>query len=151
WNHADPAAASARPHSRRRLPLRHSRRHPRRGPRKLSRQVKLGGSIARSLRRSPYIPVVTHPVLRRILPGIGLSSIGDGMSTVAISWLALQLASGPDRTTWVAAAVAAYSLPGIVGAVAFTRFLDGRPGAQLAGWDAALRTVFLGVIPVAHA
>ena len=113
--------------------------------------MKLGRSIARSLRRSPYIPVVTHPVLRRILPGIGLSSIGDGMSTVAISWLALQLASGPDRTTWVAAAVAAYSLPGIVGAVAFTRFLDGRPGAQLAGWDAALRTVFLGVIPVAHA
>lgn len=43
-------------------------------------------------RSSPYWPVLTHPRLRRVLPGLVISALGDGMSLVAISWLALQLA-----------------------------------------------------------
>lgn len=103
-----------------------------------------------AVKRTPYWPVITHPVLGRVLPGIGLSSIGDGMSTVAVPWLALQLAPPGERGTWVALAAAAYTLPGALGAVAFDRFLRGRPGAQLAGWDAVARAVLLGAIPLAH-
>ncbi|WP_273939958.1 MFS transporter [Kutzneria chonburiensis] len=55
----------------------------------------------------------------------------------------------PDqRGTWVALAAAAYVLPGALGAVAFDRFLRGRSGAQLAGWDAVTRAVLLGAIPL---
>jgi DHA3 family macrolide efflux protein-like MFS transporter len=99
---------------------------------------------------SPYWPVLRHPLLRRVLPGIGLSSLGDGMSTVAVSWLALALAPSDQRGTWVALAIAAYTLPGAFGALLFGRFLNGRSGAQLAGWDAMLRAVLLAAIPVAY-
>jgi MFS family permease len=43
-------------------------------------------------RTSPYYPPLSHPVLRRILPATAASALGDGMSAVAIAWLALQLA-----------------------------------------------------------
>lgn len=102
-----------------------------------------------SVKRTPYWPVLTHPVLRKVWPGFGLSSIGDGMSTLAIAWLALELAPADQKAVWVALAAAAYVLPGAVGAVAFDRFLRGRPGAQLAGWDAVTRAVMLGAIPIA--
>ncbi|MBB5873719.1 putative MFS family arabinose efflux permease [Allocatelliglobosispora scoriae] len=100
---------------------------------------------------SPYWPVVTHPVLRRVLPGIAVSSLGDGMSTIAVSWLALQLAPPGRGGAYVAVAAAAYTLPGAVGALLLSRFLRGRPGAQLAGWDAMLRAVALAGIPIAAA
>src|SRR4051794_16545725 len=104
------------------------------------------------MRSTPYWPVISHPVLRRILPGIALSALGDGMSLVAISWLALQLA--PDdaaRGTWVAAAVVAYSLPSALGGAVLGRYLRHRGGAQLAGWNAILRACALGAIVLAHA
>lgn len=103
------------------------------------------------LQRWPYWPVLTHPRLRLILPAIGFSSLGDGMSTLAISWLALRVAPAGHRPLWLAAAVAAYSLPGALGALAFGRWLGGRSGAQLAGWDATLRAVLLAAIPLAYA
>jgi DHA3 family macrolide efflux protein-like MFS transporter len=104
------------------------------------------------MRSTPYWPVISHPVLRRILPGIALSALGDGMSLVAISWLALQLA--PDdaaRGTWVAAAVVAYSLPSALGGAVLGRYLRHRGGALLAGWNAILRACALGAIVLAHA
>ncbi|GAA3217346.1 MFS transporter [Dactylosporangium siamense] len=103
------------------------------------------------VRTSPYWPVVSHPKLGRVLPGLVVSALGDGMSLVAVTWLALQLAPGPHRGTWVAVAVAAYSLPSAAGGVLFGRFLRGRPGAQLAGWNATLRAAALGAIAVAYA
>jgi DHA3 family macrolide efflux protein-like MFS transporter len=102
-------------------------------------------------RHSPYRPVLRHPVLRRVLPGIAVSCLGDGMSAVAVTWLAIQLAPPGTRGTWVALAVSAYTLPGALGVPLFGRLLAGRPGAQLAGWDAILRAVALGAIPVAYA
>ena len=77
-------------------------------------------------RSSPYYPALSHPVLRRVLPGAAASALGDGMSAVAIAWLALKLAPADSRGLWVGAAVAAYSLPGAVGAVALRRWLSGR-------------------------
>nr|WP_245603556.1 hypothetical protein [Salinispora cortesiana] len=63
------------------------------------------------------------------------------MSLVAVSWLALQLAPPESRAIWAAVAIAAYTLPGTLGTVLFGRWLSGRGGAQLAAWDAVLRTV----------
>lgn len=102
------------------------------------------------IRASPYWPVLRHRILRRLFPGFVLSALGDGMSLVAVSWLALHLAPPESRATWAAVAIAAYTLPGALGSVLFGRWLGGRGGAQLAAWDAVLRTVMLVLIPVAH-
>ena len=85
-------------------------------------------------------------MLRRVLPGAAASALGDGMSAVAIAWLALRLAPEPSRGLWVGAAVAAYSLPGAAGAVALRRWLGGRRGARLASVNAMLRAAALGLI-----
>jgi DHA3 family macrolide efflux protein-like MFS transporter len=99
---------------------------------------------------SPYWPVLRHPQLRRVLPGMAISALGDGMAVVAISWLALQLAPAHSRPAWVALSVAAYTLPATVGTVAFGRFLAGRGSAQLVSWDAGLRGVSIALIPLAY-
>jgi MFS transporter, DHA3 family, macrolide efflux protein len=99
----------------------------------------------------PYRPVVSHPVMRRLLPGYLLSALGDGMSAVAIAWLALRLAPEPTRGLWVGAAVAAYSVPGALGAALLGRWLRHRGGVRLAGADAVVRAVALGLIPVLQA
>ena len=103
------------------------------------------GLIGR-VRASPYYPVLTHPVIRRVLPGVSLSALGDGMSAVAIAWLALRLAPPASRGLWVGLAVAAYSLPGAAGAVVLRRWLRGRGGAGLVYVNAALRAVALGLV-----
>ncbi len=97
-------------------------------------------------RASPYYPALSHPVLRRVLPGAAASALGDGMSAVAIAWLALRLAPAGSRGLWVGAAVAAYSLPGAAGAVALRRWLAGRGGARLASVNAVLRAAALGLV-----
>jgi MFS transporter, DHA3 family, macrolide efflux protein len=102
--------------------------------------------LAERIRSSPYYPALTHPVLRRILPGAAASALGDGMSAVAIAWLALKLAPPGSRGLWVGAAVAAYSLPGAAGAVVLRRWLHGRGGARLVFVNAVLRAAALGLI-----
>jgi MFS transporter, DHA3 family, macrolide efflux protein len=102
--------------------------------------------LAARLQASPYYPALRHPVLRRVLPGAAASALGDGMSAVAIAWLALKLAPEPTRGLLVGAAVAAYSLPGAAGAVILRRWLAGRGGARLASVNAVLRAAALGLI-----
>ncbi|GHA35463.1 hypothetical protein GCM10010329_68310 [Streptomyces spiroverticillatus] len=111
----------------------------------------MGMALRRVMRSSPYWPVVTHGTLRRVLPGFAVSSLGDGMAVVAVSWLAIELAPEADRSIWVALAAAAYTLSGAAGALLLGRFLRHRPPAQLAGCDAALRACTLGSIPVLYA
>jgi MFS family permease len=101
--------------------------------------------LAWRIRASPYYPALTHPVIRKVLPGASLSALGDGMSAVAIAWLALRLAPPASRGLWVGAAVAAYSLPGAAGAVVLRRWLHGRGGARLVYVNAALRAISLGL------
>ncbi len=67
---------------------------------------------AERARSSPYYPALSHPVFRKVLPGTAASALGDGMSAVAIAWLAIELAPPGSRGLWVGAAVAACSLPG---------------------------------------
>src|SRR3954452_1209166 len=103
------------------------------------------------LRSSPYWPVLSHPRLRRILPGLAVSAVGDGMSTVAIGWLALQLAPRGQGGTWVAVAVTDYLLTSAFGGILFGRFLRCRTGPQLAGWNAIRRGTARAVVVVCHA
>jgi hypothetical protein len=109
-------------------------------------QVASSFRLIERVRSSPYYPALTHPVLRRILPGAAASALGDGMSAVAIAWLALKLAPPGSRGLWVGAAVAAYSLPGAAGAVLLRRWLHGRGGARLVFVNAVLRAAALGLI-----
>jgi|SRR5690348_14033019 len=106
-------------------------------------------ALTERVRASPYYPALVHPVFRRILPGAAASALGDGMSAVAIAWLALKLAPAGSRGLWVGAAVAAYTLPGAVGAIALRRWLSGRPGAGLVIVNAVLRGAALGLVTTA--
>jgi hypothetical protein len=47
-----------------------------------------GPNVARFVAGMPYWPVLSHPLLRRLLPGFVVSSLGDGMAVVASAgWL----------------------------------------------------------------
>jgi hypothetical protein len=52
--------------------------------------------------------------------------VGDGTSLLAVSWLAIRLAPATNASIWGAAAVATYTLPGVLGTVLFSRILSGR-------------------------
>jgi hypothetical protein len=108
---------------------------------------------------------LSHPVFRRILPGAFASALGDGMSAVAIAWLALKLAPVGSRGLLVGAAVAAYSLPGALAQVIAARssllILASPLGTALGGpivaalgargtlLASALATIALGLMTVA--
>jgi hypothetical protein len=64
------------------------------------------------------------------------------MSVVAIAWLALRLS---PSAVLVGAAIAAYSLPGALGAALLGRWLRGRGGARLAFANAVVRGAALGL------
>jgi MFS family permease len=95
-----------------------------------------------------YRALLRDPRTRRLLGGLGVSSLGDGMSTVTIAWLAVRVAPAGRLGLFVGLAVAAYTLPGVIGAVAFGRFLRHRPSRVLVLVHCLLRTGFLGVVAV---
>jgi predicted MFS family arabinose efflux permease len=92
--------------------------------------------------------VVRQPVLRRVLPGMLVSALGDGMSMVAVAWLAVEIAPPGQAGVWTGLAVAAYALPAPVGAVLLARLVRRFRGAHLVAVDAALRAVALGVVAI---
>ncbi|MGA8116324.1 MAG: MFS transporter, partial [Actinocatenispora sp.] len=98
-----------------------------------------------------YAIVLRNPVLRRVVPGVLVSSLGDGMSVVAVAWLAVQLAPVGQRGVWTGLAVAAYALPATLGALLLGRLVRNLNGPRLVAVDALLRAVLLGAIPLLHA
>jgi hypothetical protein len=68
------------------------------------------------------------------------------MSIVTISWLALRTAPVGQLGLFVGLALAAYTLPGAVGALALGRYLRHRPARALVLGHCLLRTCFLGAI-----
>jgi len=88
-------------------------------------------------------------VLRRLILGFAVSYLGDGMSFVAVAWLAIEIAPAASTGLWVGAAVAAYTLPGVVGALALGRRLRRISPQRLMVADNLVRAVFLGAVPVA--
>jgi MFS family permease len=104
-----------------------------------------------SLRRlvpAAYRPLLADRVFRRLLLGFGVSYLGDGMSFLAVAWLAIELAPGASTGLWVGAAVAMYTLPGVVGALLFGRRLRRLSARQLLLADNVVRAVFLGAVPL---
>jgi MFS family permease len=97
------------------------------------------GSVGRVLRQ---------PVLRRVLPGVLVSALGDGMSMVAVAWLAVQIAPPDQAGVWTGLAVAAYALPAPVGAAVLAPLMRRLRGAQLVASDAAVRAVALGTVAI---
>lgn len=92
--------------------------------------------------------VLRQPIMKRFVPAVGVSSLGDGMSMVAVAWLALQIAPPAQRGIWTALAVAAFALPATVGAYLFRKPLRRLPGARLVAADATLRAALLGLTAV---
>ena len=88
---------------------------------------------------------------RLLLTGLGASSLGDGMSTVTIAWLAVRIAPASEVGLFVGLAVAAYTLPGVIGAAAFGRLLRGRPARAMLLGHCLLRTSCLGGIALLYA
>lgn len=95
-----------------------------------------------------FRPVLANRVFRRLILGFAVSYLGDGMSFVAVAWLAIELAPQASVGLWVGGAVAAYTLPGVVGALVFGRWLRRVPARRLLFIDNVVRGVFLGLIPV---
>jgi MFS family permease len=96
-----------------------------------------------------YRPVLGNRVFRRLILGFAVSSLGDGMSFVAVAWLAIELAPPGTAGLWVGSAVAAYTLPGVVGALVFGRRLRRVPARRLLLTDNVVRAVFIGAVPLA--
>jgi MFS family permease len=96
-----------------------------------------------------YRPVLANRVFRRVLLGLAVSYVGDGMSFVAVAWLAIELAPPDTAGLWVGGAVAAYTLPGVLGALLFGRRLRRFPAKRLLLADCAVRSGFLGAVTLA--
>jgi MFS family permease len=93
--------------------------------------------------------VLVNRAFRRLTLGFAVSYLGDGMSFVAVAWLAIELAPPTTAGLWVGASVAAYTLPGVVGALVLGRRLRRLSSRRLLLADCVLRAVFLGAIPAA--
>ncbi|MEO3751924.1 MFS transporter [Streptomyces sp. B6B3] len=98
---------------------------------------------------SAYRPVLANRVFRRLILGFAVSYLGDGMSFVAVAWLAIELAPPESAGLWVGGAVAAYTLPGVVGALVLGRRLRRVSPRRLLLADNVVRGVFLGAVPLA--
>jgi MFS family permease len=105
--------------------------------------------VIRRLLPAAYRRVLADGVYRRLVLGFAVSYLGDGMSFVAVAWLAIQLAPPATAGLWVGGAVAAYTMPGVVGALAFGRRLRRQAARRLLLADTVLRGVCLGAIPLA--
>lgn len=73
------------------------------------------------------------------------------MSTVTIAWLAVRIAPAGEVGLFVGLSVAAYTLSGVIGAVAFGRLLRGRPARSMLLGHCLLRTGCLGGIALLYA
>jgi MFS family permease len=85
---------------------------------------------------------------RRFLAGLGVSALGDGLSIVTIAWLAVVAAPAGDSGVFVGVAVAAYTLPGVIGAILLRRYVATRPARDMVLGHAVLRAVCLGLIAI---
>ena len=105
----------------------------------------------RNLNPRAYHALLGDRCARRLLSGLGVSSVGDGMSVVTIAWLAVRIAPAGELGLFVGLALAAYTLPGAVGALALGRYLGHRPARALVLSHCLLRAGFLGTVVVLSA
>jgi predicted MFS family arabinose efflux permease len=80
------------------------------------------------------------------LSALGVSALGDGISVVTIAWLAVRIAPVGELGLFVGLSLAAYTLPGAIGALALGRYLRDRAARVLVLAHTSLRAGFLGTI-----
>jgi MFS family permease len=97
-----------------------------------------------------YRSLFANRGFRRLMPVFALSDLGDGMTVVAVVWLALVLGPEGSQGALARVAVAAYVLPGALGALVLGRWMRKLPAQRLLVTDSVLRAVFLGAVPIAH-
>jgi predicted MFS family arabinose efflux permease len=97
-------------------------------------------------RRPGIWAALRSPSFAALLAGYAVSALGDGMTAVAISWLAIVLARGHDTGLLVGAAAAAYTLPGMVAGLGLGRVLTRWDPRLLIMAEAVLRAASLGLI-----
>ena len=95
-----------------------------------------------------YGRLLRQPVLRRVLPGMLISALGDGMSMVGVAWLALAIAPAGQTGVWIGLAVAGYALPAPLGAALLAGVMRRLTASQLIAADATLRAASLGTVAV---
>lgn len=105
--------------------------------------------IERVLPKS-YTRCLANPDFRRLQPGFLVSFLGDGMSFVGVTWLAIELAAPADRSMVVGLAVAAYSLPAVIGSLTLGRWLSGRNARSLILANSLLRGAVFALIPALY-
>src|SRR6266852_218739 len=93
--------------------------------------VRLSPKIPRMRFPGAYRQLLASRQMRLLLAGLGISSLGDGISTVTIAWLAVRTAPAGELGLFVGLAVAAYTLPGAVGALVLGGYLRQRPARAL--------------------
>jgi hypothetical protein len=93
-----------------------------------------------------YRELLASPPTRLLLGGLGVSSLGDGISTVTIAWLAVGIAPPGSLGLYVGLAVAAYTLPGVIGARTLGPPLRGRPARAMVLIHCVLRAGSLGLM-----
>ncbi|MFG3253419.1 MFS transporter [Streptomyces sp. NPDC048172] len=98
----------------------------------------------------PYRALFADRTFRRLMPVFALSDLGDGMTVVAVAWLAITLGPEGGQGALAGIAVASYVLPGALGALVLGRWMRRLPARRLLVTDSALRAVLLGTIPLAH-
>jgi MFS family permease len=100
----------------------------------------------RAVNLGAYRGLLRNSRARRLLAGLAVSALGDGMSTVTIAWLALAIAPPHDAGIYVGLALAAYTLPGVVGGITLGRFFRRRSPKVLVLAHSILRTGSLASI-----
>ncbi|MFB7588697.1 hypothetical protein [Streptomyces sp. NPDC056169] len=98
----------------------------------------------------PYRSLFADRTFRRSMPVFALSDLGDGMTVVAVVWLAFALGPDGGQGALAGIAVASYVLPGALGALVLGRWMRRLPARRLLVTDSALRAVLLGAVPLAH-
>ena len=102
----------------------------------------------RALRWIPasYRPALLDRRFALLLPAFAVSSLGTGMSAIAVAWLGLQIAPAGSRGLVVGLGLAAFEMPALVGGLGLTRWLGRWSGRSLLVADCAVRGVFLGAL-----
>lgn len=104
-------------------------------------------ALARRLLPLTYRQTLENRRFRLFTLGFGISSLGDGMSALAVAWLAIEISSPANRGLVVGGAVAAYTLPAAIG-IFMRRVLGQLASNHLLLLNCGLRATCLGAIAV---
>lgn len=96
----------------------------------------------------PYLHVLGRPDFRRLWTGATVSTLGDGMTFIALSWLVL---ARPGGTAQLGVLGICYTAPVLLGGVAVGPLLDRFDKRMVLIADCLLRAVAVASIPLTNA